>query len=62
MRAALLCLLLAGCASAPWLKPGHEDEFAVDSGQCQVQALSGPAGIGKQAIYNACMQGKGWTH
>lgn len=61
MRYAAALLLLAGCASAPWQKPGAaEPEFRVDSGQCMAQAYSAPAGQPKQLIYNACMQGKGW--
>lgn len=56
----LIVLFLAGCATATWVKPGGD--FAVESGQCQAQALS--AGIGsapRQLIYEACMQGKGWA-
>lgn len=62
MRIALLCLALAGCASAPWAKPdASTSDFNVDSGQCQAQALSAGAGAApRQTIYNACMQGKGW--
>lgn len=58
----LLLLCLAGCASAPWMKPGvGPGEFNVDSGQCQAQAYSAGAGSApRQVIYNACMQGKGW--
>lgn len=57
---ALLCLLLAGCAST-WVHPSAGTaEFQMDSGQCQAQAYSAPPGTVKQLIYESCMQGKGW--
>lgn len=62
MRMLFFSMLLAGCASAPWVKSGfNESDFAIDSGQCQSQAFSAGAGSApRQLIYNACMQGKGW--
>jgi hypothetical protein len=64
-KATILAALLAltGCASYVWDKPNSsEAEFQRESGQCAVQGLqiSNP-GVGQQqAVYNACMQGKGW--
>lgn len=68
MRVFLIAFALAGCANGPsvWTKPGGNtpQEFTVDSGQCSAQANSGsPSMIARQmqAIYEGCMQGKGWV-
>jgi len=60
-------LLMAGCATGNdwhWEKPraSHQD-FAMDSGQCRAQALSGTGGFVSQGtvmIMYSCLEGKGW--
>lgn len=62
MRAALLCLLLAGCATPVYLKPGaSQEDYDADAGQCAAQAYSAGAGAApRQVIFDACIRGKGW--
>jgi hypothetical protein len=72
----LLVLLIAGCASQPtppappepewvWQKAGAStQDFSVDRGQCQAQALS-VSGLNYfqiAGVFIDCMNGKGWQH
>lgn len=63
----LFSIVIAGCATDNgwhWEKVNsNPQEFAMDSGQCRAQALSGTGGavtVGTVMIMNSCMQGKGW--
>jgi len=60
--AVLAATILVGCATQYWRKPGGtEEDFRMDQGQCQAQALSAPNPQNQPWIYNSCMRGKGWT-
>ena len=54
-------LAVAGC-SHYWERPGGSvADFERDSGACIEDAKQSPYGpVGLEAIYRACMRGKGW--
>ena len=58
----IVLVLLCGCATRKvWDKPGaSQDDFAVDQGQCQAQALSAPNPMNEGGVFHGCMRGKGW--
>lgn len=66
MRYALLCLLLAACATPEpperWRKAGStQAEFDRDQGYCQAQSFQGVGSVMQAAIvFNGCMRGRGW--
>lgn len=63
---AIITAILGSCATkeSVWVKPNStNNEFYMDQGQCNSQALSGTGGVfnmGTAMIFNTCMQGKGW--
>lgn len=58
----LIGLLLASCATHKvWVKDGASDQdFEMERGQCQAQALSAPNPLNEGGVFNGCMRGKGW--
>jgi hypothetical protein len=65
LLAAAIPLALAACAQPRvWYRAGAtQQDFYMDQGQCKAQGFGANSGTLLQIalIYNACMQGKGWT-
>lgn len=64
MRHLILIAALAGCATTEkvWMHPtANQQQFAQDRGQCIAQAYAAPTTFQQSAIFNGCMQGKGWA-
>lgn len=61
----LAAVALVGCAAPKtWSKDGStERDFNMESNQCRAQAYSVPFAppLRQTVIFEACMQGKGWT-
>jgi len=62
MRLPLLLLLLGGCVTNPWSKPGASwRDFHAAQDQCKAQAVSSPQGTVDRSDFNDCMHAKGWN-
>lgn len=69
MKSLLLLMAAAisfGCAQKEvrWNKPGAtQQEFSMDQGQCRAQAFAVPLTslVQRVVIYEACMQGRGYS-